>query len=140
MPYVWSVVRAHAPAGWKYASTRVHLKAGRKQPAVPVSGQLGRPAQRKGSCHHCRYHEIAELLCGVPGLDPNVADGNGWSALHHAAEIASVACVEVLVRVPGIDKGLRDGQGRTAWDLARATSLGRREEGRAMLSLLDPAS
>lgn len=52
------------------------------------------------------------------GANPNVQDGEGMTALHHAAGLGDRGCIRVLVKSGACDYLIRDNYGRYASDLA----------------------
>jgi ankyrin repeat protein len=51
-------------------------------------------------------------------VDPNGDDGDGWTALHEAAEYGRVRTVKHLVEKHNVDIHKRNRDGKTALDLA----------------------
>lgn len=85
-------------AGWN---------AGRSDPARDVIEAI-----RKG--HPAVVHAFLKK-----GLDPNIRDANGGTALHWAAARGNPEIVTLLLEA-GADRTAADGEGRTPLDVARA--------------------
>jgi len=62
--------------------------------------------------------EMVQYLLTVRGIDVNLIDTTGWSALHWAASIGSQQIVKLLLNVPDIQLEMEDMLGRSAQDLA----------------------
>ena len=60
-----------------------------------------------------RFQQIIDA-----GVDVNAHDEDGMTALHHAAESGSRACIRALVRSGKCDYSLKNNNGRTASELA----------------------
>ncbi len=58
--------------------------------------------------------EIVRRLLKVPGIDVNLKDENGRTALMIATEMREEETVEMLLKVPGIKVNLQDEKGKTA--------------------------
>ena len=61
---------------------------------------------------------MIDLLVERHGVDPNVADDIGWTALHCAAWFGRVHTVKHLVEKHNVDIHKRNNKGATALDLA----------------------
>ncbi len=61
---------------------------------------------------------MIDLLVERYGLDPNGADGDGWTALHYAGGLGLVRTVKHLVEKHNVDIHKRKRDGKTALDLA----------------------
>ncbi|KAH6902525.1 hypothetical protein BKA70DRAFT_1434840 [Coprinopsis sp. MPI-PUGE-AT-0042] len=55
----------------------------------------------------------AKTLLSLPGIDANLRDVSGETALMKAAENGHIECVQLLVEAPGIDINARDNEGWT---------------------------
>jgi ankyrin repeat protein len=64
-------------------------------------------------------NEVAELLLIVEGVKPNLADEEGWTALHYAAQRGDLDCVRSLIEKK-VDVNARSKEGETPLKLASA--------------------
>ena len=68
---------------------------------------------------HARAGEASLVNAQIAmGADVNVVDGDGMTALHHAAARGARPCIRILVASKKCDFLMRDKWGRTASDLA----------------------
>ena len=56
-----------------------------------------------------------KALLAHEGIDVNIKDGNGLTALHHAVLERYGVGVKALLAHKDIDVEVKDGQGRTRW-------------------------
>jgi ankyrin repeat protein len=87
---------------------------------------------------HLATYDAAVILLGMPGVDPNTVDKEGWSALHWALRYSGDGIqdrlVELLLR-HGADPNIRNSKGLTP--LLQALALRNRSMLKVLALLLD---
>ncbi|KIK67885.1 hypothetical protein GYMLUDRAFT_36681 [Collybiopsis luxurians FD-317 M1] len=72
--------------------------------------------------------EYVRLLLKHPGINVNLQDCDGWTALHRAMYVGNLSVVLLLLQHPSTDMTLKDLEGYTAFDLYNSTVEGTKPE------------